>query len=84
MKSNVVKFTRDDRHQRVISKVFDSALTEHERAAQKSVDVLVQTDPQLSKKRRSTSLVQLSAEEQASAFFEYIDTVAPPKPTKPK
>lgn len=84
MKSNVVKFTRDDRHQRVISKVFDSALTEHERAAQKSVDVLVQTDHQLSKKHRSTSLIHLSAEDQASAFFEYIDMVAPPKPTKPK
>lgn len=48
MKTNVVSFTRADRHERVIATVFHSALTEKERAAVKDMEALDMDAPQLS------------------------------------
>jgi hypothetical protein len=83
-KTNVVNFTRADRHERVIAKVYDSAMTENERAAQKALTIPSLDVSESPKSRRRGPVVNLSADEQASAFLEYLETVAPQKPKKPK
>jgi hypothetical protein len=84
MKSNVVKFTRDDRHGRVIAKVFDSAMTDTERAAMKHLDEHILDAPQTSKPHRPASVVKLSADQQVIAFNTFVSTLATSKPKKPK
>lgn len=83
MKSNVVKFAREERHQRVIGKVFESALTENERAAKKHLETLVLQSPPAPKTRRRAPVTKLTEEEQGKAFLEYMDTLAAPKPKRP-
>ncbi|MEG5264895.1 transposase [Pseudomonas sp. JDS28PS106] len=78
--SNVVKFVTTERDKRVISKVFDSALNEKERLAQKQTEVPGTVE---SKKRPPRAVTEkLSDVEQAKAFFDYIDNSGEPK--KPK
>lgn len=84
MKSNVVKFTRDDRHERVIAKVFDSAMTDTERAAMKHLDGHVRESPQTSEPRRRAPVVKLSADEQANAFKSFVNNLSTSKSEKPK
>ncbi|WP_447652312.1 AAA family ATPase [Pseudomonas abietaniphila] len=84
MKSNVVKFARDDRHGRVIAKVFDSAMTDTERAAMKHLDEHILDAPKNSKPHRRASVVKLSADQQVTAFNTFVSTLATSKPKKPK
>lgn len=83
MKSNVVDFTRADRSERVIATVFQSALSEKERAAVRDMDTLGIDAPQAVKSPRRTPVLNLTDEEKASAFLEYKDNVARPKPKRP-
>jgi hypothetical protein len=55
VKSNVVDFTRADRSERVIATVFQSALSEKERAAVRDMDTLGIDAPQAVKSPRRTS-----------------------------
>ena len=76
-KSNVVKFAKDERHQRMIAKVFDSALTKAERLAQQQVEVPAALAPR--KSTRKPVVEKLSEQETRKAFFEYIDFAGKPK-----
>lgn len=84
MKTNVVNFTRADRHERVIATVFDSSLTEQERAAVKDMEALGMDALQAVKPRRRGPVTNLTDEEKVNAFLKYMETVAPPKPKRPK
>jgi hypothetical protein len=84
MKTNVVNFTRADRHERVIATVFHSSLTEKERAAVKDMEALGMDAPQAVKPRRRAPVTNLTDEEKGNAFLKYMDTVAPPKSKRPK
>ncbi|PHN22819.1 transposase [Pseudomonas sp. ICMP 561] len=84
MKTNVVNFARADRHERVIATVFDSAMTEKERAFTKDMEAPVAETSTAIKPRRRTPVTHLSVEEQGKAFREYMDKLAPSKPKKPK
>lgn len=84
MKSNVVKFTSDNRHDQVIAKVFKSSLTEGERSAMKDMEAVNVDAHQGAKPRPRAPVTKLNAEEQGNAFFEYMNTVVPAKPKKPK
>ncbi|NTZ94183.1 hypothetical protein FCH79_02460 [Pseudomonas koreensis] len=83
VKSNVVDFTRADRSETVIATVFQSALSEKERAAVRDMDTLGIDAPQAVKLPRRTPVLNLTDEEKASAFLEYKDNVARPKPKRP-
>lgn len=83
MKPNVVDFTRADRSETVIATVFQSALSEKERAAVRDMDTLGIDAPQAVKLPRRTPVLNLTDEEKASAFLEYKDNVARPKPKRP-
>lgn len=76
-KSNVVKFAKDERHQRMIAKVFDSALTKAERLAQQQIEVPAAHAPR--KSPRKPVVEKLSEQETSKAFFEYIDFAGKPK-----
>jgi hypothetical protein len=83
MKSNVVDFTRADRSERVIATVFQSSLSEKERAAVRDMGTLGIDAPKAVKSPRRTPVSNLTDEEKASAFLEYKDNVARPKPKRP-
>ncbi|WP_238337616.1 transposase [Pseudomonas sp. SWRI51] len=76
-KSNVVKFAKDERHQRMVARVFDSALTKAERLAQQQIEVPVAPAPR--KSTRKPVAEKLSEQETREAFFGYIDFAGKPK-----
>ncbi|WP_084916022.1 transposase [Pseudomonas syringae] len=84
MRANVVNFARADRHERVIATVYESAMTEKERAIMNDIRPPSLETSKSSRPRVRAPVVTLSADEQANAFLEFIETVAPQKPKKPK
>lgn len=83
-RSNVVAFARADRENRVINKVFDSALNEPERAAMKHMEPANSASARPAKAPR-TRLPKASKEDLASAFHQAVDSMGPPaKPKKPR
>ncbi|MHC8408747.1 AAA family ATPase [Pseudomonas sp. Hz4] len=84
LKSNVVNFTRADRSERVIATVFHSSLTEKERAAVKDMEDLSMDATRTVTPRHRAAVTNLTEEQKESAFREYMDNVAPPKPKRPK
>jgi hypothetical protein len=73
VKSNVVQFARTERQSRVSAKVFDSALTEGERAAKKQLQASIKEEVELVKPSQRPPVAKVTEEEQAKAFFDYID-----------
>ncbi|MFQ6575297.1 AAA family ATPase [Pseudomonas sp. UM16] len=85
MKSNVVKFARADRDNRVIAKVFESALTESERSAMEHINLSPDVLSLPSKPARRPSLPKPTEEDLTRAFHDFMDMVpTPPTPKKPK
>lgn len=85
MKSNVVKFARAERDNRVIAKVFDSALNENERSAMKDIDLIPGDVSRPYKPVRRPPVPKATDEESNRAFQEYIDSMSlPSKPKKPR
>ncbi|VVN98439.1 transposase [Pseudomonas fluorescens] len=85
MKSNVVKFARADRDNRVIAKVFDSALNENERSAMKHIDLTPGDVSRPSKPVRRPPVPKATDDESARDFQKYIDSMSlPSKPKKPR
>lgn len=85
MKSNVVKFARADRDNRVIAKVFDSALTENERSVMKDIDLIPGDVARPLKPVRRPTVLKATDEESNRAFQDYIDSMSlPSKPQKPR
>lgn len=83
LKSNVVAFARTDRDTRVISKVFESSLTEGERAALEEIQP-TPTKASRTKSPRKPPLPEASIEDLARAFIEDFSVSTPSKPKKPK
>ncbi len=84
LKTNVVQFTNHERQKRVEAKVFDSSLTEVERAGLKQLSADAAISPEKVKKTRKPAAIQLSDDEKAKAFSSYLDAVvSPPKPKRP-
>lgn len=85
LKSNVIQFTKLDRQKRVAAKVFESSLTEAERAGLKQISGDEAANPEKNKKTRKPAAIKLSEDETAKAFLEFASTVTPPpKPRRPK
>ena len=85
MKSNVVKFARADRDNRVIAKVFDSALNENERSVMKDIDLIPGDVARPLKPVRRPTVLKATDEESNRAFQDYIDSISlPSKPQKPR
>ncbi|UVM05097.1 transposase [Pseudomonas laurylsulfatiphila] len=81
VKSNVVQFARTERQNRVSAKMFDSALTEGERAAKKQLEASMKGESLPAKPSRRPPVIKATEEEQAKAFFDYIDAgKGSPKP----
>ncbi|MDY0835282.1 hypothetical protein [Pseudomonas sp. SED1] len=80
MKTNVVNFTRADRHKRVIATVFHSSLPAKERAAVKDIEALGMDAPQAVKPCRRAPVTNLTDEEKENVFLEYMDNVHLPSP----
>jgi hypothetical protein len=84
LRSNVVKFARADRDNRVINKVFHSSLNESERSAIEHIE------PEASKATRSTKaprrprLPQASKTDLTNAFEQILESMDPAKPKKPR
>ncbi|MCY1297423.1 hypothetical protein D9M70_468620 [compost metagenome] len=83
-KSNVVAFARADRDNRVIAKVFDSALNESERAAMEHIESATSETARPTKAPRAPRLPKASDEDLASAFHQFVESMPPPKPKKPR
>lgn len=85
MKSNVVKFARADRDNRVIAKVFDSALNENERSVMKDIDLIPGDVARRLKPARRPTVLKATDEESNRAFQDYIDSMSlPSNPQKPR
>lgn len=85
LKSNVVAFARADRDNRVITKVFDSALNESERAAMEHIESATSEAVRPAKAPRAPRLPKASDEDLASAFHQFVESMDPtPKPKKPR
>lgn len=63
VKSLDTSVTHDDRHERVIAKVFDSTMTDIQRAAMKDLDEHAQKALQAFKPHRRVQIIKLSADE---------------------
>ena len=84
-KSNVVKFARAERDNRVFAKVFDSALNENERSAMKHIDLTPGDVARPSKPVRRPPVPKATDEVKARDFQDYVDSMPPqPKPKKPR
>jgi hypothetical protein len=83
MTTNVVNFLKEDRQDRFNTAVFESSLSEGERAAKKLLDIPDGDRPQAAKKPPRAPVVKLNPEEQATAFLDYVDGLTRPKPEKP-
>jgi hypothetical protein len=70
-KSNIVQFAKAERDERVAAKVFDSSLTEAERAAKKHLEVGKETV--VKKRTRQPAAEKVSEDEQAKAFYDYLE-----------
>lgn len=85
MKSNVVKFVHAYRDNRVIAKVFDSALNENERSVMKDIDLIPGDVARPLKPARRPAVLKATDEESNRVFLEYIDSMSlPSKPKKPR
>ncbi|EEB97391.1 hypothetical protein MPER_03300, partial [Moniliophthora perniciosa FA553] len=78
--SNVVKFARAERQDRVTQKVFDSSLTASERSVKKQLDASANALQKPTARPRRTPVEELSEEEQAKAFFALMEDDKDPKP----
>lgn len=78
--SNVVKFARAERQERVNQKVFDSSLTASERAVKKQIDASTNPKPRPGNRTRQPKIDRLTEQEQAKAFFALVDAEKKPKP----
>lgn len=84
LKSNVVAFAHNDRANRVIETVLQSALTEGERAALKESKA-GSTEAVRPKSTRAPRTAKLSKDDLARSFHKSADSVLPPsKPGKPR
>lgn len=79
-KANIVDFANAERDQRVIAKVFDSSLSDSERSAKKEFEDSVEAI--VAKRPRKPPVEKLSKEEQANAFYAYLDIAS--RSSKPK
>ncbi|MGI1091480.1 AAA family ATPase [Pseudomonas aeruginosa] len=85
VRSNIVAFARADRDNRVVAKVFDSALNESERAAMDHIEKATSKTTLSTKAPRAPRLPKASVEDLTSAFHQFVEsTSSPPKPKKPK
>lgn len=79
--SNVVKFARAERQERVTQKVFDSSLTASERSIKKQLGASANALQKPNARRRRPSVEELSEEDQAKAFYAWMeDDNKDPKP----
>lgn len=86
-KTNIVKFAKAERDSRVIATVFDSALTERERAAKNRILGPSASSSTTGRVKRTRKPVaeKLSEADQAKAFFEYLaNSSSPGKSEKPE
>lgn len=83
MTTNVVNFFKDDRRDHFNTAVFESALSESERVAKKRLETPNGDRPQATEKPRRAPVVQFSPNDQATAFLDYLDAMARPRPEKP-
>ncbi len=81
-KTNVVEFAKAERDQRVIAKAIDSSFTEAERSAKEEFED--GTEAVVKKRSRQPAVEKVSKDEQAKAFYDYLDIASQPsKPKKP-
>lgn len=84
LRSNVVKFARADRDNRVINKVFHSSLNESERSAIEHIEPEASKATRLTKTPRRPRLPKASETDLANAFEQIVGSMDPAKPKKPR
>lgn len=80
--SNVVKFARADRDDRVNATIFDSAMNENERLGKKHIELLLSDISGPTKPVRRQRAEEISEDETEKAFHEILGLMKPP--SKPK
>ena len=84
LRSNIVKFARADRDNRVIKKVFHSSLNENERSSIEHIEPEASKATRLTKTPRRPRLPKASETDLANAFEQIVGSMDPAKPKKPR
>ncbi|VVO07996.1 transposase [Pseudomonas fluorescens] len=84
LRSNIVKFARADRDNRVINMVFHSSLNESERSAIEQIEPEASKATRLTKTPRRPRLPKASETDLANAFEQIVGSMDPAKPKKPR
>ena len=79
-RTKVVKFAKNERDQRVIATVFDSSLNEAERSAKEQIEDRTKTA--VRNRYRQRPVEKVSKDQQAKAFFDYLDGSSQPGKSK--
>lgn len=82
--SNVVRFARADRDNRVNVTAFDSAMTHNERSGMARVDLLPGDPSRPIKPARRPPVTKMSDDDTEKTFHALIDSIKPSKPKEPK